>query len=51
MLVACPECKKEISEDAGSCPQCGYRKGNTAMVVFGVLLAVLLGYFLVSILF
>lgn len=24
MLVKCPECKKEVSSDAKSCPNCGY---------------------------
>ncbi len=24
-LIVCPECKKEISDSARSCPACGYR--------------------------
>jgi len=24
-LITCPECKKKISENAESCPKCGYR--------------------------
>lgn len=24
-LIACPECKKKISDTAGSCPNCGYQ--------------------------
>lgn len=24
-LIACPECKKKISETAGNCPKCGYQ--------------------------
>ncbi len=24
-LIACPECKKKISDTAGSCPNCGYK--------------------------
>ncbi|WP_302261911.1 hypothetical protein [Desulfovibrio piger] len=23
-LVLCPECKREISSEAGTCPRCGY---------------------------
>lgn len=23
-LIACPECKSSVSDQAGSCPQCGY---------------------------
>ena len=28
-LVKCPECKKEISDSADSCPHCGYKLKNT----------------------
>ena len=29
MLIECPECKKQISDQAKSCPHCGYPiKGN-----------------------
>jgi hypothetical protein len=24
-LIACPECKKQISDSAGNCPNCGYQ--------------------------
>ena len=24
-LIACPECKKKISDSAGNCPNCGYQ--------------------------
>jgi predicted amidophosphoribosyltransferase len=24
-LIACPECKKKISESASNCPNCGYQ--------------------------
>lgn len=29
MLVDCPECKKKISDQATSCPHCGYMLRNT----------------------
>lgn len=29
-LVACPECAREISDTAASCPQCGYAKARPA---------------------
>ena len=24
-LIACPECKKKVSDSAGNCPKCGYQ--------------------------
>jgi len=25
MLIECPECKKEVSDQAATCPNCGFR--------------------------
>ena len=27
-LIKCPDCGKEFSENASTCPQCGYKKRN-----------------------
>ena len=47
-MIKCPECGKEISEKAKSCPNCGhphpkkqgnYRIFNILLLIFGVLMA------------
>lgn len=62
-LITCPECKKEISDQAKSCPHCGYKLPKTkktlsthqkkkgVIVIIGVLLALAIvgaGYFFLS---
>ena len=29
-IILCPECKKEVSDNAVSCPHCGYQLKETA---------------------
>lgn len=62
-LITCPECKKEISDQAKMCPHCGYelpkkksgvsprKKTKSALIIGGVFLAFLIvggGYFFFS---
>ena len=30
-LIKCPECKKEISDKAGECPQCGNKEFDVGL--------------------
>lgn len=46
-LVKCPECKKEISNKACTCPNCGYdfigeRKKKRRYVFWGIILVIIL---------
>ena len=34
-IIQCPECKKEISNQATSCPHCGYKLKETAQGMGG----------------
>lgn len=44
-LISCPECEKEFSDTAQSCPNCGFRSGKYAGKSKGIalLLAIFLG--------
>ena len=35
-LIKCPECQKEISDQAISCPNCGYSRRKTEHMTFDV---------------
>ena len=42
-LIQCPECEKEVSEDAEVCPNCGYvlMKKHSALGIIGIIIAVI----------
>lgn len=46
-LISCPECSREFSDTAQSCPNCGFRSGKFAGKSKGIalLLAIFLGGF------
>ena len=45
-MIKCPECGKEISDNALACPNCGYqlhkkKKGYLPLAIIGTILTVL----------
>lgn len=43
MLIACPECSKEISDTAPSCPHCGHRSRVPRQRIIYIILAIVFG--------
>ena len=52
-LVKCRECGKEISNNASSCPYCGYknRKNNLKLIIIALIILVVILLFGISILY
>jgi hypothetical protein len=49
VVITCPDCKKEISESAKQCPQCGWRRPSNIpwpIIIIGLLFAAV--FFLAS---